>query len=73
MTGPLPRLLALIFPACATEGAEGLPVPAPIDFNKLGRPRPGSSALAAPPGMHLYPDIITRRREVPPRRLYETL
>jgi hypothetical protein len=73
MTGTLPRLLGLIYPLCATEGTDGLPAPAPIDVAKLGRPRPRNSALAAPPGMHLLPDIVTRRREVPPLRLYEVL
>ncbi len=73
MTGLLPRLLGRLYPACATEGADGLPPPAMLDFSTLGRPRPGNSALAAPPGMHVLPDIVTRRREVPPRRLYDIL
>ncbi len=73
MIGRLPRLLGMVYPACATEGIEGLPAPTPIDFSRLGRPRPRSSALAAPPGMHVLPDIITRRREVPPLRLYNAL
>ncbi len=73
MTALLPRLLGLFYPACATEGADGLPPPTMLDFSKLGRPRPGNSALAAPPGMHVLPDIVTRRREIPPRRLYDML
>ena len=73
MIGLLPRLLGTVYPACATEAAAGLPMPAPIDFNTLARPRPRNSALAAPPGMHLLPDIVTRRREMPPRRLFEAL
>ena len=73
MTATLPRLFGRFYPLCATEGADGLPAPAPLDFARLARPRPRNSALAAPPGMHLLPDIITRRREAPPRRLYEVL
>jgi hypothetical protein len=73
MIGRLPRLLGLLYPACATEGAAGLPTPVPIEFGKLGRPRPKNSALAAPPGLHVLPDILTRRRDVPPQRLYLAL
>jgi len=73
MTGLLPRLLAIVYPACATAGADGLPAPQRIDFAALARPRPRNSALAAPPGLHVLPDIVTRRREMPPLRLYETL
>jgi hypothetical protein len=73
MTGWLPRILGLFHPACAAAGAAGLRAPEPVDFNKLRLPRPPNSALAAPPGMHLSPDIITRARELPPYRLYELL
>lgn len=73
MIGPLPRLLGLMYPACAAAGADGLPAPGPLDFSRLGRPRPRNAALAAPPGMHVQPDIITRRRDAPPRRLYDVL
>lgn len=73
MTGPIPRALALAFPACGHDGADGLAVPAPMDLALLKRPRPQNSALAAPPGLHILPSIITRAREVPPRRLYATL
>jgi Protein of unknown function (DUF1499) len=73
MTGLLPRLLGLLYPACAAPGAAGLPPPRVLDLSRLARPRPRNSALAAPPGLHLLPDIVTRRREVPPRRLYEAL
>jgi hypothetical protein len=73
MTGLLPRLLGLAYPACATVGAEGLPPPALLDFAALRRPRPGNSALAAPPGLRVLPDIITRLRDLPPRALYGKL
>jgi hypothetical protein len=69
----LPRLLGAVYPACGSEGAAGLPMPAPLDFSTLARPRPGNSALAAPPGLHVLPDLITRPRDVPPVRLYAML
>jgi hypothetical protein len=73
MTDRLQRLLGHFYPACATAGTDGLPPPRQLDISKLTRPRPPNSALAAPPGLHVLPDIITRRREVPPLRLYEAL
>jgi hypothetical protein len=73
VTALLPRLLGLFFPACAAEGTDGLAAPALLDFAALVPPRPPGSALAAPPGMHLHPEIISRRRALPPRRLYDLL
>ena len=73
MTGPLPRLLGLVFPACAGEGAAGLPMPTRLDFATLRRPRPPNSALAAPPGLWTEPDIFTRARRVAPEKLYRLL
>jgi len=73
MSGLLPRLLGLAYPACAAEGTGGLPPPELLHFSTLGPRRRGNTALAAPPGMHVHPDIISRRRDMPPLRLYETL
>lgn len=73
MTGAIPRLLSSVFPACGQDGAGGLPEPQPMDLALLKRPRPSNSCLAAPPGLHILPDIITRAREVPPRKLYNAL
>lgn len=73
MTALLPRLLAPLYPACGTSGAAGVPPPSALDFNTLRRPRPRHACLAAPPGMHVQPDILTRRRDVPPARLFATL
>ncbi len=72
-SGAIPRLLAHVFPACGHEGTGGLPVPQPMDLASLKRPRPQNSCLAAPPGLHILPDIITRARAVTPRRLYDAL
>ncbi len=73
MTALLPRLLGQFYPACAQDGTEGLPVPPPLDFSTLKRPRPKNACLAAPPGMHVLPDILTRLRHVPPLRLFQAL
>ena len=73
MMGLLPRLLARAYPACGFDGAAGLPVPPPLDFFTLKRPRPKNACLAAPPGMHVQPDILTRLRHVPPARLFAVL
>ena len=73
MTGLLPRLLARSYPACGTDGTGGLPVPPPLDFATLVRPRPKNACLAAPPGMKVMPDILTRLRHVPPVRLFAAL
>jgi hypothetical protein len=69
----LPSLLARAFPLCGTPGAEGIPAPGLLDFATLTRPRPKNSCLGAPPGMHVRPDILTRRRDAPPLRLYRAL
>jgi hypothetical protein len=73
MIGIVPRLLSRVFPACGYPGTGGLEVPARLDMTQLRRPRPPNSALAAPPGLHVLPDILTRTRDVPPRRLYAAL
>ncbi len=66
-------LIGLILPACAAPGAEGLPVPPPMDMAALVRPATPNTALAAPDGFRPAPDIVTRRYAVPPQRLYDTV
>lgn len=73
MSRLLPLLLSRLYPACAFEGAEGLAVPPPLDFTTLKRPRGRNACLAAPPGLHVQPDILTRLRHVPPLRLFAAL
>jgi uncharacterized protein (DUF1499 family) len=63
-------LLGLVLPACSGSGAEGLPVPPPIDMSALVRPGTPNTALAAPAGFRPEPDIVTRRYAVPPQQLY---
>ena len=66
-------LLGLALPACSGNGAEGVPVPPPIDFAALVRPATPNTALAAPSGFRPEPDIVTRHYNLPPRQLYETV
>ena len=73
MSVTLRRVLALAMPLCARDGTDGLPTPKLLDFATLVRPRAPNSCLAAPPGMKVQPDILTRLRDVPPLRLYRTL
>jgi uncharacterized protein (DUF1499 family) len=67
-------LIGLIFPACALQGAAGLPPPVPIAFAVLERPATPNTALAAPrdlvPGV---PDIVLADFPVPPQRLRDAL
>ena len=66
-------LLGLLLPGCSGDGAEGLPVPPPLDFAALVRPATPNTALAAPSGFQPQPDIVTRRYDLPPRQLYEAV
>ncbi len=66
----LALLLGLALPACSGNGAEGVPVPPPIDFSALVRPATANTALAAPAGFRPPPDIVTRHYTVPPQQLY---
>ncbi|MCW3475723.1 DUF1499 domain-containing protein [Limobrevibacterium gyesilva] len=73
MTRLLPLLLGLLLPACSGHGAEGLPVPPPMDMTRIERPATPNTALAAPAGFTPAPDIATRRYDVPPARLYAAI
>jgi uncharacterized protein (DUF1499 family) len=66
-------LISFIFPACAGIGADGVPVPPPIDFSHLARPTTHNTALAAPAGFSPAPDMVTRHYEVTPDQLYSAI
>ena len=66
-------LVALLLPACRGTGADGLPVPEPMDMARLSRPGTPNTALAAPPGFAPAPDIETRRYPAPPEQLYAAI
>lgn len=66
----LPLLLSLALPACSGHGAEGIPVPPPLDTAHIARPSSPNTALAAPAGFTPAPDIVTRRYGVPAAKLY---
>jgi hypothetical protein len=55
----LPMLLSLAYPACGSEGAAGLAVPAPMEMSRIERPASPNTALAAPAGFAPTPDIVT--------------
>ena len=67
---PLAWLLGLLLPACGAVGAHGLPVPPPMDVADISRPASPNTALAAPAGFHLAPDIVTPEYPTPAARLY---
>lgn len=66
----LPLLAGLLMSGCSGHGAEGIPVPPPMDFSHLARPGSPNTALGAPAGFTPAPDIVTRVYPVPPERLY---
>jgi len=70
---PLAWLLGLLLPACGAPGAQGLPVPQPMDVAQLTRPASPNTALAAPAGFRLTPDIATPTYRVPAPRLYAAI
>ncbi len=70
---PLARLLGLLLPACGMPGAQGLPVPPPMDIAHLTRPASPNTALAAPAGFRPAPDVVTPIYPVPATRLYAAI
>jgi uncharacterized protein (DUF1499 family) len=66
----LALLLGLLLPGCRGTGAEGLPPPAPLDMTRLVRPASPNTALAAPAGFVPAPDVVTRRYDATPERLF---
>jgi hypothetical protein len=67
---PLAWLLGLFLPACGATGAQGLPVPPPMDMTHIERPASPNTALAAPEGFSPPPDLTTPVYPVPAARLF---
>lgn len=67
---PLAWLISFWLPACGLPGVQGLPAPVPLDVSHLVRPSSPNTALAAPVGFRLPPDIVTPTYPVPAARLY---
>ena len=63
-------LLSLLLTGCAGKGAEGIPIPAPMDMTSLRRPDTPNTALAAPAGFAPPPDIVTPHYTMTPAALY---
>ena len=55
---PLAWILGLVLPACAAEGAGGLPVPGLMDITRIERPSTPNTFLAGPAGMTPTPDLV---------------
>lgn len=66
-------LLGLALPGCSGHGAQGLPVPGPMDMARIVRPSTPNTALAGPAGFSPAPDIVTRRYDVTPPALYQAV
>jgi uncharacterized protein (DUF1499 family) len=62
-------LLGLMLPACGAPGAQGLPVPPPMDMAHLIRPASPNTALAAPAAFRPAPDLVTPAYHVTASRL----
>ncbi len=69
----LALLIGFIFPACASVGAAGVPVPPPGELAHLVRPSTPNSALVGPAGFTPQPDLVLPPYPVPPARLYAAL
>lgn len=67
---PLAWLLGLVLPACAGAGAQGIPVPPPLDLAHFQRPTSPNTALAAPADAATRPDIVTPVFALPAPRLW---
>lgn len=70
---PLAWLLGLLLPACGSPGAQGLPVPPPMDIAHITRPASPNTALAAPAGFVPSPDVVTPTFHVPAAQLYAAI
>lgn len=66
-------LVGLFLPACAGIGAQGLPVPPPLDIMHIERPASPNTALAAPADFSPKPDLVTPVYDVPAPRLYAAI
>jgi uncharacterized protein (DUF1499 family) len=70
---PFAWLLGLILPACGATGANGLPVPQPMDVTRIERPGSPNTALAAPHDFQPPPDIVTPVYPMPAEQLYTAI
>jgi hypothetical protein len=64
-------LLGLILPACAADGAAGLPRPALMDMTRVERPATPNTFLAGPAGMRPAPDQVLEAWNLPAQGLFD--
>ena len=69
----LPALIGLFLSGCSGHGAEGIAVPPPMDFSRIARPSTPNTALAAPANFTPAPDLVTRRYDTSPDKLYAAI
>ncbi|HVY14083.1 MAG TPA: DUF1499 domain-containing protein [Rhodopila sp.] len=67
---PLAWLISFFLPACGFAGAQGLPVPPPMDATAIVRPATPNTALAGPESLKPIPDIFVPPFPVSPDRLF---
>jgi uncharacterized protein (DUF1499 family) len=67
---PLAWLVSLVLPVCSFQGAQGLPIPPPMDVAQITRPATPNTVLAAPAGFTPVPDITTPTYLVAAKRLF---
>jgi uncharacterized protein (DUF1499 family) len=70
---PFAWLVSLIMPACGYAGAQGLPVPPPMDPAAIVRPATPNSALAGPQSLKPIPDIFVPPYHLPPDELFSLI
>ncbi len=70
---PLAWLVSLIMPACGYTGAQGLPVPPPMDPTAIVRPATPNTALAGPQGIKPIPDIFVPPYHLSPDQLFSMI
>jgi uncharacterized protein (DUF1499 family) len=70
---PLAWLVSLLMPACGYAGAQGLPVPPPMDPAAIVRPATPNTALAGPPSLKPIPDIFVPPYPLPPDQLFSLI
>jgi uncharacterized protein (DUF1499 family) len=67
---PLAWLIGLVLPACGFPAAQGFPTPPPMDVTRIVRPASPNTALAAPAGFAVPPDLVTPRYTLPAGQLF---
>jgi uncharacterized protein (DUF1499 family) len=68
---PFAWILGLFLPACGATGAQGLPVPQPMDMARIVRPATPNTFLAGPAKMTPTPDLTIPAMPITADALYQ--